>query len=443
VAGAVAAVADDLKLFWLGLAAFASATSMRVCDPMLPRLAQDFDLSLGAAAGVITLYTVAYGLFQLVHGPIGDHHGKPRVVALASLVSAAGSLACALAPGFAVLPAARFVTGASAAAIVPLSMAFIGDSVAYHERQRALAKFINATILGLVLGQAMGGLFADTLGWRAAFALLALLFATAGVALVRTGRSQPAATVSAATVSAATAPAGRAAGPGAGGAVDAAGAMGAMGTSGTSSTVDAAAAVGALARYRAVLAAPWARIVLATVLLEGVLVFGALAFFPSFLHRRFGLALWAAGATVTAFGVGGILYTASVRVLMRRLGERGLSLAGGALLAAGFLLMAAAGSLYLGVLACLLAGLGYYMLHNTLQTNATQMVPAQPGTAVSMFAMSLFLGQSVGVAAAGLAVPAGGFEPTFVFCGIALALLGALFAASFGRRPAAHAGDRP
>lgn len=420
-------------LFWLGLAAFASATSMRVCDPMLPRLAQDFGLSLGAAAGVITLYTIAYGLFQLVHGPIGDRHSKTRIVALASLVSAAGSLVCALAPGFAVLQAARFVTGASAAAIVPLSMAFIGDSIAYHERQRALAKFINAIILGLVLGQAMGGLFADTLGWRAAFALLALLFAIAGLALVRTGRSLPAATASAATVAAATAPAGHAAGPGA---------AGTMGATGTSGTVDTAAAVGALARYRAVLAAPWARIVLATVLLEGMLVFGALAFFPSFLHRRFGLALWAAGATVTAFGVGGILYTASVRVLMRHLGERGLSLAGGALLAAGFLLMAAAGSLHLGVLACLLAGLGYYMLHNTLQTNATQMAPAQRGTAVSMFAMSLFLGQSLGVAAAGLAVPAGGFEPTFVFCGLALALLGALFAASFGRRPAAHAGDR-
>lgn len=420
-------------LFWLGLAAFASATSMRVCDPMLPRLAQDFGLSLGAAAGVITLYTIAYGLFQLVHGPIGDRHSKTRIVALASLVSAAGSLVCALAPGFAVLQAARFVTGASAAAIVPLSMAFIGDSVAYHERQRALAKFINATILGLVLGQAMGGLFADTLGWRAAFALLALLFATAGLALVRTGRSLPAATASAATASA-----GYTAGPGGTGAVAAASTTS---TAGTSNTVDTAAAVGALARYRAVLAAPWACIVLATVLLEGMLVFGALAFFPSFLHRRFGLALWAAGATVTAFGVGGILYTASVRVLMHHLGERGLSLAGGALLAAGFLLMAAAGSLRLGVLACLLAGMGYYMLHNTLQTNATQMAPAQRGTAVSMFAMSLFLGQSLGVAAAGLTVPAGGFEPTFVFCGIALALLGALFAASFGRRPAAHAGD--
>src|SRR5690606_35940007 len=126
-------------------------------------------------------------------------------------------------------------------------------------RQRALAKFINATILGLVLGQAMGGLFADTLGWRAAFVLLALLFATAGFALVRTGRSPPAA-----TASAATAPAGRAAGPGA---------AGAMGASGASSTVDAAPAVGALARYRAVLAAPWARIVLITVLLEGMLAF--------------------------------------------------------------------------------------------------------------------------------------------------------------------------
>jgi predicted MFS family arabinose efflux permease len=52
-------------------------------------------------------------------------------------------------------------------------------------------------------------------------------------------------------------------------------------------------------------------------------------------------------------------------------------------------------------LAVLAMGMGFYMLHNTLQTNATQMAPEKRGTALSQFAFCLFVGQSVGVALAG------------------------------------------
>jgi predicted MFS family arabinose efflux permease len=44
-----------------------------------------------------------------------------------------------------------------------------------------------------------------------------------------------------------------------------------------------------------------------------------------------------------------------------------------------------------------MTGLGFYMFHNTLQVNATQMAPQRRGAAVSAFASSFFLGQSVGV----------------------------------------------
>jgi predicted MFS family arabinose efflux permease len=44
-----------------------------------------------------------------------------------------------------------------------------------------------------------------------------------------------------------------------------------------------------------------------------------------------------------------------------------------------------------------MTGLGFYMFHNTLQVNATQMAPHRRGAAVSAFASSFFLGQSVGV----------------------------------------------
>jgi len=51
----------------------------------------------------------------------------------------------------------------------------------------------------------------------------------------------------------------------------------------------------------------------------------------------------------------------------------------------------------LGMLACGVAGFGFYMLHNTLQVQATQMAPAARGTAVTLFASVLFFGQSTGV----------------------------------------------
>ena len=57
-------------------------------------------------------------------------------------------------------------------------------------------------------------------------------------------------------------------------------------------------------------------------------------------------------------------------------------------------------SAWLAVPAIALIGLGFYMLHNTLQTNATQMAPEARGLAVSLFAFALFTGQSVGVALA-------------------------------------------
>jgi predicted MFS family arabinose efflux permease len=47
-------------------------------------------------------------------------------------------------------------------------------------------------------------------------------------------------------------------------------------------------------------------------------------------------------------------------------------------------------------------GVGFYMFHNTLQTNATQMAPARRGAAVALFALAYFGGQTVGVALSGM-----------------------------------------
>ena len=86
----------------------------------------------------------------------------------------------------------------------------------------------------------------------------------------------------------------------------------------------------------------------------------------------------------------------------------------------------------------LLVGFGTYLYHNTLQTLATQMAPQARGTAVSIFAFSLFFGQALGVTAAGWAFDRWGAPGLLAGSVLALPLVGWAFARALARRAAAR-----
>src|SRR5260221_10205785 len=79
--------------------------------------------------------------------------------------------------------------------------------------------------------------------------------------------------------------------------------------------------------------------------------------------------------------------------------KRGLALFGGVLLGLAYLTLAVGGSAWLAPIAVTAIGLGFFALHNTLQTNATQMTPQARGTAVAIFSSAIYLGQTLGGAA--------------------------------------------
>jgi len=137
---------------------------------------------------------------------------------------------------------------------------------------------------------------------------------------------------------------------------------------------------------------------------EGAALFGPFAFVAAHLHLRFGLPLARVGALVMLFALGGLAFAFGSKRLVRRLGETGLVGAGSALMSAGLFAIAFAPAWGWAVPACLVIGLGYYMMHNTLQTQATQMAPERRGAAVAAFAACFFLGQSVGVGGVGLLI---------------------------------------
>ena len=356
-----------LAIVALSVAAFGSAAGTRVTDPMLPVLARDFGVGIGAAASVVTTFTAAYGIFQLIYGPIGDRVGKYRVIAWASALSALTALACALAPTFTLLVVARFLAGGTCAAVIPLSMAWIGDNVAYDQRQPVLARFLMGQMFGFAAGSLLGGLGAEHLGYWTPFVILALWHAIASAILFRL--------LAGAKVHDAI-------------------------------IADRFTIRDFFAGIAYVWRQPWARVVLVTVFLEGTFMFGAFAFIATHLHRHYGISLTSAGSIVMFYGVGGIVFAVLSPLLVRRLGEVGLAIGGGAIICATLVAVATLTAWPVAAIATIAMGMGFYMLHNTLQTNATQMAPERRGTAVSQFAASLFVGQSVGVALAGAIVQA-------------------------------------
>lgn len=375
-------------LWLISLAAFSSMASMRICDPMLVALATEFQVSVGEASRVISAFAVAYGCLQLFYGPLGDRVGKLRVINAAVLGCAVFSAVTATMTDFQWLVVARAAMGASAAGIIPLSMAWLGDQVSYERRQETLAKLMSATVTGMMAGQWFGGWAAQALGWRSAFGVLSCMFALACIMLFARMGSQRRAV--------------------------------ALQTDG--SYWQQALSGLALLRVARV------RWVLTVTCIEGALAFGTLAFVPSQLVQHFGLSAALAGGLMALYGLGGLGYSQLAGRWLGWLGERGLARLGSTLVALGLLLLAWSQHVALAALGCVSAGLGFYMLHNTLQTQATQMAPEARGSAVTLFACMLFFGQSTGVLLVAQTVDRGGLDWAYTASALGMVVLGRVIA---------------
>lgn len=379
------------------MAAFASAANMRVIDPLLIQLSVEFGVTVGQASIAATLFLFANGVFVLVHGPFGDRYGKMPVVAIACLAAALCCALSALATSLAMLAAARFLTGVTSSAIIPLAIAWLGDNVPYDRRQATLARFLTGQTLGLMTGAAMGGALGDWLGWRMVFWVLAAIYVVAGAALFAVMRARP-----------------------------------------ELARAGARAAGSMVAQMLGVLRKRWALTVIVVVALEGGVFWGAFTFVGADLHQRFGLGFAAVGLAVAAFGAGGFIYVTVAPHLVRLLGERGLVLWGGCGLGLAFAILALAPDVSVAFAAIVMCGITFYMLHNTLQTHGTQMAPEVRGSALALFALCLFVGQAVGVPVAAPVVDRWGAVPIFWFAAIFLPVLALYFAAALKARRFSH-----
>jgi len=386
------------SILLLSFATFASMAAQRICDAMLPELSRAFAVSLGQAAQVVSVFAITYGAAQLFYGPLGDRLGKFRVITFATLGCSIGSIAAVFATTLDVLVLARLLMALGAAALIPLSMAWIGDTVPSDQLQETLTRTGLGSTLGIVGGQLVGGLLTDVLGWRWAFVFMTVLFGAVGSLLYLDLCRQRAAPAKA------------------------------------EAHRHPAARHGFVKQALLIVTGPWSRVILLLALVEGAAGFGVLAMWASHLHRSLGLSLSQSGAIVALFGLGGMLYMAAGRHLIRRFDQHELVLMGGALVGLCALVLAYTPHWGPALPASLLAGFGFFMFHNTMQANATQMAPNARGTAVSLFSSFLFLGQSIGVVLAASLIDRIGTAAVIALGGGVMVVVGICFAWALQKR---------
>ncbi len=135
----------------------------------LPAIGHDLRANAGALQWVVNAYLLPLSALLLLGGAAGDRYGRRRLLMAGTVLFAAASLVCSLAPNLALLLAGRMLQGAGAALLLPNSLALLGANFGGESKGRAVGIWASTGAAMGALGPVLGGWLIDTVGWRAIF----------------------------------------------------------------------------------------------------------------------------------------------------------------------------------------------------------------------------------------------------------------------------------
>src|SRR3954464_6118418 len=149
--------------------AFLLALGTGIVLPVIPALAQSFDVSFGVASGVVTAFLVGNVAATLPTGWLIDRFGRRPVIIAGPLVAAVTSLLIVFAESFTQLMVLRFLAGCATQMWLMGRLAAISHGAAASERGRQISWLFGMDSVGKLSGPALGGVLATSFGIRAAF----------------------------------------------------------------------------------------------------------------------------------------------------------------------------------------------------------------------------------------------------------------------------------
>ena len=362
----------------LGLLGFIVMADNWVVSPILPVISDSLAIQVERAGLLITAYMIPFGLFQIVFGPLADRFGKKQIILFSILFFTVATGLCAFADSLTGLSVYRALTGIFAAAVMPISLALIGDIFPVEERQMAIGTFMGISFLGQGLSMITGGAISHFLNWRAVFAVYAILSLIPMLLLLKNYKSLP-------------------------------------DTKNSDSRF--------VAPYFGLLSHTKSLYTYILVILEGMFIIGSFSYLGAYIAKTYHYNHLTIGAIMTAFGFMSLVGGRMGGKLVPKTGPR-LILTAGLIFAltADILLFFAGQNLGVLITSVALLGLGFIFTHSTLLTRATQFADKARGAAMSLVAFCFMGGGGVGTAIGGKIATAYGFSNLFLIYGLMLVL---------------------
>ena len=155
----------------LSLSMLLASLGTSIANVGLPALAEAFGASFQQVQWVVLAYLLAVTTLIVSVGRLADMVGRRRMLLAGLVLFTAASVLCAVAPSLWLLIGARVAQGLGAAAMMALTMAFVGQAVPKERTGRAMGLLGTMSAVGTALGPSLGGLLIGAFGWRALFAV--------------------------------------------------------------------------------------------------------------------------------------------------------------------------------------------------------------------------------------------------------------------------------
>jgi predicted MFS family arabinose efflux permease len=160
---------EKAVLFLLAAIQFTHIVDFMIMMPLGPQLMRLFTISPAQFSWLVSSYTFSAGIMGFLGAFVLDRFDRKKVLQVIYIGFTLGTLACAFAPGYYWLMAARILTGAFGGILSATSLAIVGDLIPEQRRASAMGIVMTAFSLAGVLGVPIGLYLATKWSWHAPF----------------------------------------------------------------------------------------------------------------------------------------------------------------------------------------------------------------------------------------------------------------------------------
>lgn len=166
--------------FWratlaLCLGSFMIFSNVYVIQPLLPMLADQYQLNTLEVGLSCTVTTLTLGLSLLIFGPLSDVLGRNLLMVITMCGVVFITFALSQVETFSQLLLLRALQGFFLAGLPAMAIAYMGDEFSKPALVAAVGIYISANSLGGIGGRVIGGFVGDWLGWQETFLCMSLI----------------------------------------------------------------------------------------------------------------------------------------------------------------------------------------------------------------------------------------------------------------------------